>query len=44
MRIFCGGFEAQIRVCDHEDVQEEMMAMAARLPSLPKMKKMIFYD
>jgi len=44
MRIFCGGLEAQIRACDYEDVQEEMMVMAARLPNLPKMKKTNFQD
>lgn len=44
MRIFCGRFEAQIRACDYGGVQEEMMAMAARLPNLPMMKKTFFYD
>jgi len=44
MRIFCDRFEAQIGACGYEDVQEEMMVMAARLPNLPKMKKTIFYD
>jgi len=42
MRIFCGRFE--IGACGYENVQEEMMVMAARLPNLPKMKKTNFYD
>jgi len=44
MRIFCDRFEAQIGACGYENVQEEMMVMAARLPNLPKMKKTNFYD